>query len=189
KVHEVAEAVGVSYGTTFNILHDNLGMKKLSAQWVPRSRPAHSSAVATAKLLELRYELLPHLLCGFLGSPDIAYPHINKIRFDPGHLNQTLLLIRQPRIFFGQCSEICGATFQGCHSIYVFKGIKIGIILFIISIFFYLLFFSIYGSTFFIATDFHGIHVIIETLFLIVCLIRLYNLHFSYHHFGFEAAS
>ncbi|KAG5345034.1 SETMR methyltransferase, partial [Acromyrmex heyeri] len=32
KVHEVAEAVGVSYGTAFNILHDNLGMKKLSAR-------------------------------------------------------------------------------------------------------------------------------------------------------------
>ncbi|KAG5328141.1 SETMR methyltransferase, partial [Acromyrmex charruanus] len=28
KVHEVVEAVGVSYGTAFNILHDNLGMKK-----------------------------------------------------------------------------------------------------------------------------------------------------------------
>ncbi|KYQ55828.1 hypothetical protein ALC60_05265 [Trachymyrmex zeteki] len=27
---------GVSYGTTLNILHDNLGMKKLAARWVPR---------------------------------------------------------------------------------------------------------------------------------------------------------
>jgi len=49
---------------------------------------------------------------------------------------------------------------------------------------------SIYGSTFFIATGFHGIHVIIGTLFLSVCLIRLLKLHFSsYHYFGFEAAS
>ena len=32
KVHEVTEAVGVSYGTAFNILHDNLEMKKLSAR-------------------------------------------------------------------------------------------------------------------------------------------------------------
>ena len=30
KVHEVAEAIDVSYGTVFNILHDNLGMKRLS---------------------------------------------------------------------------------------------------------------------------------------------------------------
>ncbi|KAG5342870.1 SETMR methyltransferase, partial [Acromyrmex heyeri] len=36
KVHEVAEAIDVSYGTAFNILHDNLRMKRLSARWVPR---------------------------------------------------------------------------------------------------------------------------------------------------------
>jgi cytochrome c oxidase subunit 3 len=34
---------------------------------------------------------------------------------------------------------------------------------------------SIYGSTFFIATGFHGLHVIIGTLFLFVILIRHIN--------------
>nr|YP_010872841.1 cytochrome c oxidase subunit III [Pheidole fervens]WGV34037.1 cytochrome c oxidase subunit III [Pheidole fervens] len=49
---------------------------------------------------------------------------------------------------------------------------------------------SIYGSTFFIATGFHGLHVIIGTLFLFFCYIRLTLLHFSAtHHFGFEAAA
>lgn len=49
---------------------------------------------------------------------------------------------------------------------------------------------SIYGSTFFIATGFHGIHVIIGTSFLIICLIRHINFHFSKsRHFGFEAAA
>nr|YP_009045702.1 cytochrome c oxidase subunit III [Ideopsis similis]AIC83183.1 cytochrome c oxidase subunit III [Ideopsis similis] len=49
---------------------------------------------------------------------------------------------------------------------------------------------SIYGSTFFMATGFHGLHVIIGTIFLIICLIRHINNHFSMnHHFGFEAAS
>lgn len=48
----------------------------------------------------------------------------------------------------------------------------------------------IYGSTFFIATGFHGLHVIIGTLFLLICLIRHINNHFSNnHHFGFEAAA
>lgn len=48
----------------------------------------------------------------------------------------------------------------------------------------------IYGSTFFIATGFHGLHVIIGTLFLLICLIRHINNHFSInHHFGFEAAA
>jgi len=49
---------------------------------------------------------------------------------------------------------------------------------------------SVYGSVFFIATGFHGIHVIIGTTFLITCLIRHILNHFSnIHHFGFEAAA
>nr|YP_009054388.1 cytochrome c oxidase subunit III [Brontostoma colossus]AIJ02996.1 cytochrome c oxidase subunit 3 [Brontostoma colossus] len=49
---------------------------------------------------------------------------------------------------------------------------------------------SVYGSCFFMATGFHGIHVMIGTLFLIVCLLRHISCHFSKtHHFGFEAAA
>nr|YP_009695353.1 cytochrome c oxidase subunit 3 [Diaphanes nubilus]QEJ81531.1 cytochrome c oxidase subunit 3 [Diaphanes nubilus] len=49
---------------------------------------------------------------------------------------------------------------------------------------------SIYGSTFFLATGFHGLHVIIGTTFLMVCLYRLIiNQFSSNHHFGFEAAA
>nr|WGO62309.1 cytochrome c oxidase subunit III [Pseudandraca sp. 1 MD-2023a] len=49
---------------------------------------------------------------------------------------------------------------------------------------------SIYGSTFFMATGFHGLHVIIGTFFLLICLLRHLNNHFSKnHHFGFEAAA
>nr|WRM53943.1 cytochrome c oxidase subunit III [Flavicorniculum planiforceps] len=49
---------------------------------------------------------------------------------------------------------------------------------------------SVYGSTFFMATGFHGIHVLIGTTFLLICLIRHLNNHFSnMHHFGFEAAA
>jgi cytochrome c oxidase subunit 3 len=49
---------------------------------------------------------------------------------------------------------------------------------------------AVYGSTFFIATGFHGLHVLIGTTFLLVCLIRHINFHFSNnHHFGFEAAA
>nr|YP_009000253.1 cytochrome c oxidase subunit III [Rapisma xizangense]AHA35659.1 cytochrome c oxidase subunit III [Rapisma xizangense] len=49
---------------------------------------------------------------------------------------------------------------------------------------------SIYGSTFFMTTGFHGLHVLIGTSFLIICLIRHLNFHFSKnHHFGFEAAA
>nr|AMW67896.1 cytochrome c oxidase subunit III [Heterosmylus sp. YW-2016] len=49
---------------------------------------------------------------------------------------------------------------------------------------------SVYGSTFFMATGFHGLHVLIGTTFLLICLIRQINHHFSKnHHFGFEAAA
>ena len=48
----------------------------------------------------------------------------------------------------------------------------------------------IYGSTFFMATGFHGAHVIIGTIFLIVCFGRLLAGHFTKEsHFGFEAAA
>nr|YP_006576080.1 cytochrome c oxidase subunit III [Membranipora grandicella]AEH99609.1 cytochrome c oxidase subunit III [Membranipora grandicella] len=47
-----------------------------------------------------------------------------------------------------------------------------------------------YGSTFFVATGFHGLHVIIGTTFLFICLLRNFVLHFSnHHHVGFEAAA
>jgi heme/copper-type cytochrome/quinol oxidase subunit 3 len=49
---------------------------------------------------------------------------------------------------------------------------------------------GIYGSTFYMATGFHGFHVFIGTCFLAVCLVRLTRDHYSaQHHFGFEAAA
>jgi len=46
-----------------------------------------------------------------------------------------------------------------------------------------------YGSTFFMATGFHGMHVIIGTLFLLVCLLRAYAGHFKpEQHLGLEFA-
>ena len=49
---------------------------------------------------------------------------------------------------------------------------------------------SLYGSTFFMATGFHGAHVVIGTIFLIVCWIRLLRGDFTpQKHFGFEAAA
>ena len=49
---------------------------------------------------------------------------------------------------------------------------------------------GVYGSTFFVATGFHGPHVITGSTFLAVCVLRLLKFHFtSSHHFGFEAAA
>lgn len=49
---------------------------------------------------------------------------------------------------------------------------------------------GIFGSTFFMATGFHGFHVFVGTIFLVVCLVRMLFNHFTVeHHFGFEAAA
>nr|UXW90895.1 cytochrome c oxidase subunit 3 [Succineidae gen. n. sp. z RM-2021] len=49
---------------------------------------------------------------------------------------------------------------------------------------------SVYGSTFFVATGFHGLHVMVGVTFLIICIIRCYMHHFSKnHHVGFLAAA
>ena len=49
---------------------------------------------------------------------------------------------------------------------------------------------SVYGSTFYMATGFHGIHVIVGSILLGISLGRLIQHHFTrQHHFGFEAAA
>ena len=49
---------------------------------------------------------------------------------------------------------------------------------------------SIYSANFFMATGFHGAHVLIGTIFLFVCLLRVYKGHFTVErHVGFEAAA
>ncbi len=49
---------------------------------------------------------------------------------------------------------------------------------------------GIYSSVFFMATGFHGFHVIVGSIFLIVCLVRAIKGQFTpERHFGFEAAA
>lgn len=36
KVREIVDAIGISYGSVVSILNDQLGLRKLSARWVPR---------------------------------------------------------------------------------------------------------------------------------------------------------
>ncbi|MDX1399572.1 MAG: cytochrome c oxidase subunit 3, partial [Oceanospirillum sp.] len=49
---------------------------------------------------------------------------------------------------------------------------------------------GIYGGTFFILTGFHGLHVTMGSIILLVMLLRILKGHFSAkEHFGFEAAA
>ena len=65
----------------------------------------------------------------------------------------------------------CCQAWEYSHAPFAFKG-------------------GIYPSTFFMATGFHGFHVIIGTSFLTVCLVRALKGQFTPEkHFGFEAAA
>jgi cytochrome c oxidase subunit 3 len=65
----------------------------------------------------------------------------------------------------------CVQAYEYSHAAFGFKG-------------------NIYGATFFMATGFHGAHVLIGTIFLAVCLGRVYAGHFNpKQHLGFEFAA
>jgi len=65
----------------------------------------------------------------------------------------------------------CVQAFEYSHAAFAFKG-------------------NVYGATFFMATGFHGFHVLVGTIFLIVCLFRAYAGHFTpKQHLGFEFAA
>lgn len=96
----------------------------------------------------------------------ITWAHHSLIEGNRNHINQALLITILLGLYFTilQASEYFETSFS------ISDGI--------------------YGSTFFIATGFHGLHVIIGSTFLIVCLLRQLKFHFtSKHHFGFEAAA
>ena len=65
----------------------------------------------------------------------------------------------------------CIQAWEYAHAPFAFKG-------------------SVYGATFFMATGFHGFHVLIGTIFLAICQLRTYRGDFTpKQHFGFEAAA
>ena len=73
-------------------------------------------------------------------------------------------------MILGVLFTICQA-YEYSHATFGFKG-------------------HIYGATFFMATGFHGFHVIIGTIFLFICLIRLLKGQMTQtQHVGFEAAA
>ncbi|XP_025829860.1 uncharacterized protein LOC112904322 [Agrilus planipennis] len=87
KVREIAETCKMSYERVQHILHQHLHMEKLCARWVPRLLTVdqklirkNTSIVATAKINDLKFELMPHPPY----SPDLApsdyflFPNLKK---------------------------------------------------------------------------------------------------------------
>ena len=92
--------------------------------------------------------------------------------------HHALLEKNRPHLIYGLAlTVLLGLTFTGIqayeysHAAFGFKD-------------------GVYSSVFFMATGFHGFHVIVGTIFLIVCLVRAIAGHFTpERHFGFEAAA
>ena len=103
------------------------------------------------------------LLCS---GTTVTWAHHSLIHGDRRGLKLGLLLT----ILLGLSFTFCQG-WEYVHAPFAFKG-------------------GIYGSTFFMATGFHGFHVIVGTIFLTVCLIRATRGDFTpRQHFGFEAAA
>ena len=68
QVEEIAQALGISHGSVSTILHDRLGMRKLTARWVPISlsdeQMATTASVRSALLKRFRSkdDFLLHLV-------------------------------------------------------------------------------------------------------------------------------
>ncbi len=111
------------------------------------------------------YPLLNTLIL-LLSGTTVTWAHHALIHGDREGLKQGLWLT----IILGALFS-CVQIYEYSHATFGFSG-------------------NIYGATFYMATGFHGFHVFVGTIFLIVCLIRTYKGDFTpKHHFGFEAAA
>jgi cytochrome c oxidase subunit 3 len=107
------------------------------------------------------------LLCS---GTTVTWAHHSLIHGDRDGLKKGLLATIALGIVFS-----CVQAYEYAHAPFAFKTTNGG---------------SIYSSTFFMATGFHGFHVLVGTIFLIICYLRARKGDFTpKQHFGFEAAA
>lgn len=134
--------------------------------------------------------LSPNIEIGSIWPPKNIYP------FNPFEiplLNSTILISSGISVTWSHHSIIIGNINNSLLSLKITIGL--GILFTVFQLFeYYQSQFSIsdgiFGSTFFLTTGFHGVHVIIGTAFLVVSIKRIRNnLITCEHFFGFEAAA
>jgi cytochrome c oxidase subunit 3 len=142
------------------------------------------------------FALFPtHLADGFY--PEATWPPPGVLTFDPFHLpllNTLILLLSGCTVTWAHHSLLHGDRKGLIAGLAITVGL--GVMFSIIQAYEYAIapfdFINggVYPSTFFLATGFHGFHVIVGTIFLAVCLVRAIKGHFTpERHFGFEAAA
>jgi len=133
-------------------------------------------------------------------SPNIelgcSWPPMGVDAFDPWKvplINTIILLSSGVRVTWSHHSLIEGNFSRSKQSLVI--TIALGIYFTFIQLLEYVeASFSIsdssFGSTFFVATGFHGLHVLVGTLFLLFTLLRItIGVLSRKHHFGFEASA
>lgn len=133
----------------------------------------------------------------FIFSPDVIvgrnWPYIGiiSINFINLPLLNSILLIRRGCTVTVRHYKILRNSIKN-SKLFLFISFRLGIFFLICQLFEYKTSFfnfrdGCFGSIFFIATGFHGIHVIIGSIFLVLIYLRIKNDHFSYQHLiGFE---
>ena len=131
------------------------------------------------------------------GNGQTVWPPTNVFTFDPFHLpllNTMILLLSGTTVTWAHHALLEGNRRD------LLRGLGLTVILGMIFTLCQALEYShapfkffgggVYSSVFFLATGFHGFHVIVGTIFLAVCWFRAKANHFTpERHFGFEAAA
>jgi cytochrome c oxidase subunit III len=136
---------------------------------IQASRVAYTGGIWPPKGIEVLDPLhlpLYNTVILLLSGTTVTWAHHALLHGDRKGLVNGLLLTVGLGVIFS-----CVQAYEYAHAPFAFKD-------------------SIYGATFFMATGFHGFHVLIGTIFLAVCLFRALKGHFTEkQHFGFEAAA
>nr|YP_009502246.1 cytochrome c oxidase subunit 3 [Acizzia uncatoides]AWU48811.1 cytochrome c oxidase subunit 3 [Acizzia uncatoides] len=125
----------------------------------------------------------------------LSWPPMNINTFNPLSiplLNTIILLTSGVSVTWAHASMCMGNWNQSMKSLMI--TVALGMYFSLLQIYEYMsspfaISDSVYGSTFFLTTGFHGIHVLIGTLFLVNVIVRMNKMHFSVnHHLGMEMA-
>jgi len=109
-------------------------------------------------------------------------------------LNTAILLLSGVTLTCAHYTLVLGES-RGKVLLYLFWTIFLGVIFTLFQVYEYIeapfsIHDGVYGSAFFMLTGFHGFHVLIGTIFIVVSTLRFLVHHFTReHHLGFEAAA
>jgi cytochrome c oxidase subunit 3 len=171
KDHTPVVQIGLRYGMTLFIISEVLFFVAwfwafFDASLFPKQAIGSVWPPKSIQTLDPWHIPLINTLILLLSGTTVTWAHHALLENDRKSLIQGLIL-----------TVILGAIFTGFQAYeYMHASFKIST--------------GIYGSTFYMATGFHGFHVLVGTIFLFVCLLRAKAGHFTQeHHFGFEAAA